>query len=124
MAQRGNFRGKRHSPYFNRNWKDRRPRDRPGDNNFVHETVNEVLPDNNHEQEQRLEPTPLDPALLNEKGKREKKFGSRSRLYIGNLLRGTTEAELKQLFNPFGETGEIYLEKEKSFAFIRLVSTK
>lgn len=50
----------------------------------------------------------------------EKKFNGRCRLFVGNLERGTEEAELRQLFNPFGETGEVFVNKDKGFGFIRL----
>lgn len=51
---------------------------------------------------------------------KEKKFNSRCRLYIGNLPADVTEDELKTLFAPYGETSELYINKEKNFAFIRL----
>jgi proline- and glutamine-rich splicing factor len=53
---------------------------------------------------------------------REKKFTGRCRLYIGNLTSDVTEDEITQLFQPFGETAELFVNKEKNFAFIRLVS--
>ncbi len=129
-SQRGNlFRGNRHTPYQNRaSWKDRRgDRERGVDQNNVISINREQIETNDRERhEDGQEPTPLDPnieqQLSVEKAKREKKFGSRSRLYVGNLLRGTTEAELRQLFSPFGEAGDVFMEKERSFAFIRMVN--
>lgn len=53
---------------------------------------------------------------------REKKFTGRCRLYIGNLTSDVTEDEITQLFQPYGETAELFVNKEKNFAFIRLVS--
>lgn len=50
----------------------------------------------------------------------EKKFNGRCRLFVGNLERGTEEEELRQLFNAFGETGEVFVNKDKGFGFIRL----
>lgn len=52
---------------------------------------------------------------------REKKFTGRCRLYIGNLTNDVTEEEITQLFQPYGETAELFVNKEKNFAFIRLV---
>ena len=54
-------------------------------------------------------------------GKKEKKFGNRSRLYVGNLPRNTTEEDLKVLFEPYGEASQFYIEKEKNFGFVRMV---
>jgi proline- and glutamine-rich splicing factor len=53
---------------------------------------------------------------------REKKFTGRCRLYIGNLTSDVTEEEITLLFQPYGETAELFVNKEKNFAFIRLVS--
>jgi len=50
----------------------------------------------------------------------EKKFNGRCRLFVANLHNTTTEADLKEIFGEFGETGEIYVNKEKGFGFIRL----
>jgi len=50
----------------------------------------------------------------------EKKFNGRCRLFVANLHNTTTEDDLKELFGEFGETGEIYVNKEKGFGFIRL----
>ncbi|XP_075227873.1 uncharacterized protein LOC142328189 isoform X2 [Lycorma delicatula] len=51
---------------------------------------------------------------------KEKKFTGRCRLYIGNLNNDVTEEEINALFQPFGETSETFVNKEKNFAFIRL----
>lgn len=50
----------------------------------------------------------------------EKKFNCHSRLFIGNLPRDLSEEELKSLFRPYGELGQVYLNKEGSFAFVNL----
>ncbi|KAK7083546.1 Paraspeckle component 1, partial [Halocaridina rubra] len=50
----------------------------------------------------------------------EKKFNSYSRLFIGNLPKDISEEELKALFRPFGELGQVYLNKEGSFSFVNL----
>lgn len=51
----------------------------------------------------------------------EKKFSGRNRLYIGNLTADVTEEELQKMFAPYGETTEHFINKEKNFAFLRLV---
>lgn len=51
----------------------------------------------------------------------EVKFNGRSRLYIGNLTSDVTEEEILSLFNAFGETAELFLNKEKNFGFIKMV---
>ena len=51
-----------------------------------------------------------------------KKFTGRSRLFIGNLPNELTEAEFKKLFNDHGEISEVYLNTQRSFGFVRLVS--
>lgn len=53
---------------------------------------------------------------------KEKKFSGRSRLYIGNIPAEVTEEDLNNLFKPYGETSELFINKEKNFGFIRLVS--
>lgn len=50
----------------------------------------------------------------------EKKFSGRCRLFVANMSNGTTEDELRALFAEFGETGELYINKDKGFGFIRL----
>lgn len=51
----------------------------------------------------------------------EKKFSGRSRLYVGNLTNDITDEEIQTLFSPFGEVSELFVNKEKNFAFLRLV---
>ncbi|GBP55577.1 Hrp65 protein [Eumeta japonica] len=50
----------------------------------------------------------------------EVKFNGRSRLYIGNLTSDVTEEEIQNLFSAFGETAELFINKEKNFGFIKL----
>lgn len=50
----------------------------------------------------------------------EKKFSGRNRLYIGNLSADVTDEEITELFKPFGETSELFINKEKNFGFIRM----
>lgn len=51
-----------------------------------------------------------------------KKFLANTRLYIGNIAAEATEAEVKELFTPFGEIDELFLNREKNFAFLKMVS--
>ncbi len=51
-----------------------------------------------------------------------KKFSNKARLFIANLPRDTREEELKELFSPYGEVQEVFVQKEKNFAFCRMVS--
>lgn len=52
----------------------------------------------------------------------EVKFNGRSRLYIGNLTNDVTEEEILGMFGAYGETAELFLNKEKNFGFIKMVS--
>ena len=52
----------------------------------------------------------------------ETKFSGRSRLYVGNLGSDINEQDLKDHFASYGEIAEVFLNKEKGFAFVRLVS--
>ncbi|XP_049784561.1 hrp65 protein-like [Schistocerca cancellata] len=50
----------------------------------------------------------------------EKKFSGRCRLYIGNLTADVTDDEIREMFSPYGEVAEQFVNKEKNFAFIRM----
>ena len=50
-----------------------------------------------------------------------KKFSNHCRLWIGNLPLDIGEDEVKEMFKPFGEFDEVYFDKSKGFAFIRMV---
>ena len=50
----------------------------------------------------------------------EFKFSGRNRLYIGNLTSDVTEEELKEMFRPYGEISEAFINAEKNFAFLKL----
>lgn len=52
----------------------------------------------------------------------EKKFSGRNRLYIGNLTNDVTEEEIQQMFQQYGEISELFVNKEKNFAFLRMVN--
>ena len=50
----------------------------------------------------------------------EKKFSGRARIYIGNFSNDMTEQELKDLASQHGEVGEMFFNREKNFAFVRM----
>ena len=50
----------------------------------------------------------------------EKKFTGRCRLFVGNLPLDLSETEFKELFKKYGETGECFLNTQRSFGFIKL----
>ena len=50
-----------------------------------------------------------------------KKFTNKARLFFGNLPRDFTEEELRQILAAHGEVQEVYHNKEKNFAFARMV---
>ncbi|XP_043513108.1 hrp65 protein-like isoform X2 [Frieseomelitta varia] len=50
----------------------------------------------------------------------EKKFSGRNRLYIGNLTNDVTDEEIQQMFQQYGEISELFVNKEKNFAFLRM----
>lgn len=52
----------------------------------------------------------------------EPKFNGRARLYIGNLSNDVTEEQILSMFGQYGETAEMFLNKEKNFGFIKMVS--
>lgn len=49
----------------------------------------------------------------------EKKFSNRSRLYVGNIPSKMSEQDLKNLLNTYGETNDLFFNKEKNFAFVK-----
>uniref|UniRef100_A0A336LJK0 CSON007372 protein n=1 Tax=Culicoides sonorensis TaxID=179676 RepID=A0A336LJK0_CULSO len=51
---------------------------------------------------------------------KEIKFSGRNRLYIGNLTGDVTDEELTELFKPYGEISEVFVNKEKNFAFLKM----
>ena len=50
------------------------------------------------------------------------KFSGRSRLYIGNLSNDITEENLKEMLSPYGEVGEVFYNRDKKFAFLRMAT--
>ena len=54
--------------------------------------------------------------------KEEKKFTGRCRLFVGNITPEMTEENFKDLFTPFGEISEVFVNGSKGFGFIRMVN--
>ncbi|KAK3096530.1 hypothetical protein FSP39_001065 [Pinctada imbricata] len=52
--------------------------------------------------------------------KEKRKFTGRCRLFVGNITPDTTEEQFKEMFKPYGEVGEIFVNASKGFGFIRL----
>ncbi|XP_068156308.1 protein no-on-transient A isoform X2 [Drosophila tropicalis] len=50
----------------------------------------------------------------------ETKFSGRNRLYVGNLTGDITDDELREMFKPYGEIGEIFSNLEKNFTFLKV----
>merc|ERR1712106_245442 len=50
----------------------------------------------------------------------ERKFSNHCRLWIGNLPLDIGEEEVKKLFKPYGDFDEVYFDKNKGFAFVRM----
>lgn len=50
----------------------------------------------------------------------EKKFSGRARIYIGNFSNDLSEEHLKELVSAQGEVGELFFNREKNFAFVRM----
>lgn len=63
------------------------------------------------------------PAQANEDVVREKKYSVKARLFVGNLQKDTSQDVVKELFQRFGEVKEVFVQREKNFGFIRMVSS-
>jgi len=50
----------------------------------------------------------------------EKKFSGRARIYIGNFSNELSEESLKEKVSANGEVGEMFFNREKNFAFVRM----
>ncbi|XP_052808414.1 paraspeckle component 1-like isoform X2 [Mya arenaria] len=57
---------------------------------------------------------------MNEGPKEQKKFTGRCRLFVGNITPDTTEEQFKEMFTPFGEVSELFVNAARGFGFIRL----
>ena len=53
----------------------------------------------------------------------EKKGSVKCRLFVGNISRDTSEAEVKDMFSVYGEVCEVFVPRDKSFGFVRMVSS-
>lgn len=53
----------------------------------------------------------------------EKTFTQRCRLFVGNLPTDITEEDFRKLFSKYGEANEVFINRDRGFGFIRLVST-
>ncbi len=54
-------------------------------------------------------------------GKTERKFSNRCRLFVGNIT-DMSEDEFTKMFEKYGEYSEAYVNKEKAFGFVKMVS--
>lgn len=50
----------------------------------------------------------------------KKKFTGRCRLFIGNLPYDISEEAFRKLFEPYGETNEVFVNPQRAFGFVRL----
>lgn len=62
--------------------------------------------------------------LVSKEGVSAKKFTGRCRLFVGNLPTNITEEEFRKLFQQFGEIAEVFLQKQKGYGFVKLVSKR
>lgn len=53
----------------------------------------------------------------------EKTFTQRCRLFVGNLPTDITEEDFRKLFAKYGEANEVFINRDRGFGFIRLVSS-
>lgn len=61
--------------------------------------------------------------LVSKEGVSAKKFTGRCRLFVGNLPPTITDEEFRKMFEQFGEIAEVFLNPQKGFGFVKLVST-
>lgn len=54
----------------------------------------------------------------------EKSYTQRCRLFVGNLPTDITEEDFKRLFERYGEPSEVFINRDRGFGFIRLVSVR
>lgn len=60
--------------------------------------------------------------LVSKEGVSAKKFTGRCRLFVGNLPPTITDEEFRKMFEQFGEIAEVFLNPQKGFGFVKLVS--
>ena len=56
-------------------------------------------------------------------GAKAKKYSVKARLFVGNLPKDTSQDVVKEMFQQFGEVREAFVQREKNFGFIRMVSS-
>ncbi|XP_064404116.1 non-POU domain-containing octamer-binding protein-like isoform X2 [Halichondria panicea] len=111
FRQRGRSSG---SPY----WKDK-PRHQQ--DNIDTGPVNVALPSTPSSSREGANQTiKTEQSPVETRPKEIKKFSNKARVFIANLPREMSETELRELFRPYGEVQEIFIQKEKSFAFCRM----
>lgn len=76
------------------------------------------------EEEPRKSPVEMTLDINNFRKAGEKTFTLRSRLFVGNLPLDMTEEEFKNMFAKYGNVNEVFINRERGFGFIRLVSYK
>lgn len=54
--------------------------------------------------------------------KQKMRYSVKARLFVGNLPKDTSQDTVKEMFQQFGEVREVFVQKEKNFGFIRMVS--
>lgn len=60
--------------------------------------------------------------LVSKEGVSAKKFTGRCRLFVGNLPPTISDEEFRKMFEQFGEIAEVFLNAQKGFGFVKLVS--
>lgn len=105
------------------NNRDRRPRDHKGQRQMGRGQGNENQWQRKDVVKERLEmmsgPTTN---LVSKEGVSAKKFTGRCRLFVGNLPPTITDEEFRKMFEQFGEIAEVFLNAQKGFGFVKLVS--
>lgn len=74
------------------------------------------------EEEPRRSPVEMTLDINNFRKAGEKTFTLRSRLFVGNLPLDMTDEEFKHMFAKYGNVSEVFVNRERGFGFIRLVS--
>ena len=103
---------------------NRRPRDHKGQRQMGRGQGNENQWQRKDVVKERLEmmsgPTTN---LVSKEGVSAKKFTGRCRLFVGNLPPTITDEEFRKMFEQFGEIAEVFLNPQKGFGFVKLVSS-
>lgn len=62
------------------------------------------------------------PAQGDDEVVKEKKYSVKARMFVGNLPKDTSQDTVKEMFQRFGEVREVFVQREKNFGFVRMVS--